>query len=808
MQVSAAYRSTIIGNLEIDRSSAADTIFTTMLEFDNTLADYFSDYTNGKAVYMSPEKAVIALESSNMHLAVTTPGFRNEILEGLNSEGLEELMRKCRSLAKNYSLPSFSSYPAGAFRIKASVTDDFRNRVKTEALVRLQENMHALPAIQKELLAEAETGTGMLGDALRAKQEYTEKVLRLSELNAKKNATQNPAVYIPGTGLSGAEQKELTETAARMKELTDEYPLMHFLSGKSKPSVLKKEINKACSKVAKAQENAAGQVTAGTFPVWEITPVVNTVLQTFSAPEQAEITAWITRQKHIETIKGIFSFAIPLACAIACFFIPGGASYGLLLVRAGLQTVNAIAGVSAGLSDFSSASYNKDLNYAQVFSPEDRKVIESSGLTDADIWYILGVVSLAAGAVDAADAAKAMRLVGKLDDLDKVTRGILKKASKEGYVIFESCPNEALEKLGRLPEQNSLAIIRMNNGITCVNAIGKSTSPALIRNLSKLDADSIPTALDFFPQNPNTNVIWLGMDTIEPEKVLTSSENVIKKYNNMTEDVNLSLKFSDKAKDVETKLNTIFNTATPFDDSERVALLKETLPPAGRLTPRTAYFRVQTSEHATFAAPDKPFAWVTDPYIMAGKGMPDDFMRAVGYDESAMGKDNIYLDIVLFKDDAAAKKIVPDKVIDWDEIKDKFVDRFEGDLKTKDTDDIKYLKITYPGLIENDNKINKIILENNYFSYFRDHLAGSSFSSNLKKMSDLIYKYTGTSNLFAGSGVTVNERGLGNIERAYLNSDGFDISKMRDYRNVKIFRFEVKNDLGSGVKRVYIKGIK
>jgi hypothetical protein len=798
-------------NLEIDRSSAADTIFTTMLEFDNTLAGYFSEYNSENAEHMTTDKISIALDSSNLHAAVTADGFRNEMLAGLNAAGLEELMGKCRTLAENYSLASFSSYPSGAIKIKVSVIDDFRNRIKTEALARLQENIHALPDIQQEMLAEAETagtGKGILGDALRAKTEYTEKVMRLSELNAKKTATQSHDAYIPGTGLSAAEMTEMTETAARMKELAAAYPLMHFLSGKNKPSVLKKEINKACSKVAKAQENAALQITSGTFPVWEITPVVNAVMQSFTKTEQAEIAAWIAKQKHIETIKGIFSFAIPVACAIACFFLPGGASYGLLLIRAGIQTVNAIAGVSAGISDFSSAAFSKNLNYAQVFSPEDRKIIESSGLTAVDIQYILGVVSLAAGAVDAVDAAKAMKLVGKLDELDNTTRIILKKADKQGYVLFESCPNEALGKLGRLPESNSLAIIRMDNAVMYVNAIGKSSSPALIRNLSKLDADSIPTALNFFPQNPNTNVIWLGMDTIEPEKVLTSSENVIKKYNNMTEDVNISLKFSDKAKDVETKMNTLLNSTTSFDDSELVALLKETLPPGERLTPRTAYFRVQTSEHGTFAAPDKPFAWVTDPYIMAGKRMPDDFMRAVGYNESVMGKENIYLDIVLFKDSSTAEKFVPDKVIDWDEIKEKFVEGINKTLSSGNKKAVEKINTVIPDLIT-DNKIDEAVLEKNYFTYFRNRLAGRNLpTGNLKDMENLIYDYTGASNLFAGSGVTINEQGLGNIERAYLNSNEFNISKMRDYRNVKIFRFEVKNDTESGVKRIYIKEVK
>jgi len=162
-----------MGTLEIDRSTAADTIFTTMLEFDNRLADFFSEYNNDGALHMTSEKMSIALESSNMHLAVTGQGFRNEMLAGLNAKGLKELMEKCEKLARCYSLPSAASYPAGAFKIKTSVTDDFRDRLKTEALARLQENVSALPAVQAELLSEADSGSKQTPSDTAEKQKQT-----------------------------------------------------------------------------------------------------------------------------------------------------------------------------------------------------------------------------------------------------------------------------------------------------------------------------------------------------------------------------------------------------------------------------------------------------------------------------------------------------------------------------------------------------------------------------------------------------------------------------------------------------------
>ena len=54
-------------------------------------------------------------------------------------------------------------------------------------------------------------------------------------------------------------------------------------------------------------------------------------------------------------------------------------------------------------------------------------------------------------------------------------------------------------------------------------------------------------------------------------------------------------------------------------------------------------------------------------------------------------------------------------------------------------------------------------------------------------------------------GVTASANGIENIERGFNNYKGFDISEMRDYRNIKIFRFEVINDASKKIKRVYVK---
>ena len=86
---------------------------------------------------------------------------------------------------------------------------------------------------------------------------------------------------------------------------------------------------------------------------------------------------------------------------------------------------------------------------------------------------------------------------------------------------------------------------------------------------------------------------------------------------------------------------------------------------------------------------------------------------------------------------------------------------------------------------------------------------GTEYEASIKTtIGKKIEKTTGASDLFTGSGITSSANGLENIERGFNNFDEFEISKMRDYRNVKIFRFEVQNDTSKAIKRVYIREVK
>ena len=112
-----------------------------------------------------------------------------------------------------------------------------------------------------------------------------------------------------------------------------------------------------------------------------------------------------------------------------------------------------------------------------------------------------------------------------------------------------------------------------------------------------------------------------------------------------------------------------------------------------------------------------------------------------------------------------------------------------------------------------EEKLNKLLhtrlFKDKYLDYFMNrHIPGTAYKKEFENLGDFISQYTGASNLFTGSGVTVSARGLENIERGFTKYKDYNIAAMRDYKNIKIFRFEVYNDTSKKIKRVYVREVK
>ena len=64
----------------------------------------------------------------------------------------------------------------------------------------------------------------------------------------------------------------------------------------------------------------------------------------------------------------------------------------------------------------------------------------------------------------------------------------------------------------------------------------------------------------------------------------------------------------------------------------------------------------------TLAHARKDFAWVTDPYILMGKGEIKELMDS--YDD-AVKAEKLYMDVIIFDKPENVKKLIEPQIIDW-----------------------------------------------------------------------------------------------------------------------------------------------
>ena len=309
------------------------------------------------------------------------------------------------------------------------------------------------------------------------------------------------------------------------------------------------------------------------------------------------------------------------------------------------------------------------------------------------------------------------------------------------------------------------------------------------------------------------------MENVDASTVLTCSDNVCKKYNTVADEINTVLDFSKKPADLEKEVNNIAvslirNKKLDLSPSEHVTLLKESLPPADKLTSRKLYLRVQgNNEWKTLASPKKSFAWMTDPLMIAGDGLPRDLTNSVGFLKKDVDSlsDCCYFDLVVFKDTKTAEKYIPNKITGWDRICEDFFNGMDEEIaKITDPIELEKYKDRFPNLVTDLNTFNRDYFNKNYLDYFMNqHIPGTDYELGVKAdLGEKIEKITGANKLYQGAGITVQEDGgIRSIERAFDKSIGgtdynFNIDRLQATGEMKIYRFEITSDTSKPIKIV------
>ena len=558
---------------------------------------------------------------------------KSEVFEILSSRGLREFLLKCKELSDKFNLNV--KIPSNITIVGEDVVEKFISELTEESLLRLRFNLEEVIKTKKMLLSQVENvnvngeNKNELEIILSKRQEYDiaknnyfqafDQIRKLSAMRCSNKEAYQRYSQI------GKENKKVMDTILR------DYPLVDFFNSRTDKNYLKKKINNIFSDICKAINEIIKKIRDGKYPIWHFDALIIELLQKYDVKDAEVIKEELKKMKMKDFIVDLSLTIGSITLSVLTLLIPGGAVASLLYAKTALIAVSGGGvGLVSAVNDISDSLLYKQeaLSHIKV-NPEIKELMraENIKLSEAQLQLLAALVSSAFVIFDAADLVKSFKPILKLKKLDDVPANALRHSKRFGEKVLQ------------------------NVDVAMINYIGETEKAVKVfDNLSTLDAAQMSKALNFFPNNLNTNVIWLGMDNINAKTVLTSGEAVCNKYNSIILNEDLAVNFSDRAKDIEEKLNKLLhtrNTQLVFTPSEKIALLRETLPPSEKLLPKTTYIRVQTKQWTTFAEQKKPFAWVTDPYVLAGNDLPNDFRRSVGISETEeiIPDDKIWLDL-------------------------------------------------------------------------------------------------------------------------------------------------------------------
>ena len=94
-------------------------------------------------------------------------------------------------------------------------------------------------------------------------------------------------------------------------------PIISQISQTADQKRLRKDIEKLCDKIWNAQEKVLRKLENQTYPIWELTPLIDEILGSDGYRNnmklQADILDWISIQERTDKLVDAFKNAIPMA---------------------------------------------------------------------------------------------------------------------------------------------------------------------------------------------------------------------------------------------------------------------------------------------------------------------------------------------------------------------------------------------------------------------------------------------------------------------------------------------------------------
>ena len=404
---------------------------------------------------------------------------------------------------------------------------------------------------------------------------------------------------------------------------------------------------------------------------------------------------------------------------------------------------------------------------------------ENISLTDAQTQLLAALISSAFVGADLNDARKSLELIRKLDQLNDGVVTALKQSKRFGEKAFQ------------------------NVDTTTLNHIGKAEKATkMFDNLNALDAGQIPHALNFFPNNLNTNVIWLSV-VAKPADVISDV-----KYNEVFEELTnrATLLKNPNPQAIERYFSSV-NKAFSQEELVIVAKIKgdKNLPEIGVRLQSGAYdgfCKNEDIQQVFFTKLDEIAGKAYD----GGRSPVENLMKRLGFTDEDVAKnmkifDNpdgrMYLDVVVSRDKSVFKSV------NWDDVEDRFI-KYVNSL---DNVELKAYMTDYP-LIFEGNKINKSKLDEMFFNAFKSKEATSKgYSALTRQQKDFfdkeIFEKFNINQYFTGKGftATIDENVFGAGEMV-LESTGKETLPLSN-ANYMTYRYAVDKDCNIKLYKVY-----
>ena len=437
----------------ITKKQALEGIGTILKNFNNLIIELNWDLP--KTNYTELKKFADYMTDEGYLEAFRTIPYQT-VLDNVDTEGYLELITKCGKLSKLYGLDV--EVPENVEVLGEGVVEDFITDLTQYSLNALNKNKTELTKTYNELLSQ--TNELNLKDSKQTPLE--EIILKSREYKIAKTNADNASTELmnmaasAGSGASYDEkeyaryQQIYNSNTAEMDYIKRNYPLVTFFNGKEDKKTVEKQLGKAYKEINKALDNLIARIHDGKYPIWHFDSLVEQLLEKYEDKDKSVIQAELTRMKKKEELTDLLLTIGPMVLSVAILLIPGGASFVLLGLRAGVQVANAAVGVMSAVNDIHDATIMKDESYASLkISPEVQQLMnkENCDINDAKFQYIVALVSSGFVVFDVMDAVDAFKLIKKCGQLDDVTRNALKQSKRFGEKAFKELSVERLNTL-------------------------------------------------------------------------------------------------------------------------------------------------------------------------------------------------------------------------------------------------------------------------------------------------------------------------------------------------------------------------